>query len=272
MNDRREDALIKKPPGLVIARAKARLLRDIGRAEGTTNGGVDLHPRLYPPFGPAEIWERNSGHSRVLDAKPADIFPITGNTTGPDSDITIASTDDSIFLEHDPLLIIGSSLNAIAPAAVKYKGGWNAATNQPALASGTGTAGDLYLIRKSGSTTLNGISSWRAGEWLIFDSGSWQKRPATDGLNDLAGSCRANAGIASGVLTIKTDLNLQVAGELGSVIRLVPPPNKKRIGLIVNRWHDADLTEGMIVEVVQEFGSEWWDIASGSCTPFEETT
>lgn len=196
-----------QPAGTLIRRAKARLLRDIGRAEGTTNGGVDLHPRLYPPYGPAEIWERDPDYDRIADANAADTFAIVSHTTGPNSDIVIVSTDDSIFLEHDRFLITGTS-----------------------IVSG-----------------------------------------ADDGQNDFVGHCIAAADISGGNLTIHTNLNLQTAADLGQVIRLVPPPKLiGRVIQIVNRWHDADLTEGLIVDVEQDDGSDWWDIVAASCAEFTE--
>ena len=271
MNERRPFGTVTKQPGLITDRAKARLLRDIGPAEGTTEGGVDLHPRLYPPFGPAEIWEREPDYSRMMDAKAEDIFKVTAHTTGLNSTLTIASEDATIFLEHDLLLLFATGTDAVTPAAVLFKGGWDAETNDPALASGVGTAGDLYLVRNPGETTLDGVTSWDSMDWLLFSGGVWIKRDAPDGLNDLQGACVSDATIVGSVMTINTNLTLQTAAENGFVIRLVPAP--KRVGRViqvVNRWTDATLDEGTIVDVQQEDGSDWWDIGSGGCGAFDD--
>ena len=53
--------------------------------------------------------------------------------------------------------------------SLTYKGLWNAATNTPTLASGVGTTGDYYVVSVPGTTTLDGISSWAAGDWAIFN-------------------------------------------------------------------------------------------------------
>ena len=207
MIPRRSLATPSQPTGVIIRRAKARLLRDIGPAEGDTAGGVTLHPRLYAPFGPAEIWETDWDYDTVADADPADVFTITNISTGPNSTLTITSDEDSIFLEHDRLQITASS-------------------------------------------AVSG---------------------ATDAINDRAGHCLADAVIAGSTMTISTNLALSAAAELGNVIRLVPPPRLVgRVIQVVNRWHDATLTEGMIVEVEQEDGSAWWDIISGSCSALSE--
>ncbi len=121
--DRREFSSGGQQPGLIVRRAKARLLRDIGPATGTSEGGVDFHPRRYPPFGPAEIWERDPDYDEVNDANPADVFAITGLTPGANSTLTIASTDETIFLEHDLLVIDGSSEIADAGDAANDRRG-----------------------------------------------------------------------------------------------------------------------------------------------------
>lgn len=56
-----------------------------------------------------------------------------------------------------------------------HKGDWNASTNQPSLASGQGSKGDLYIVSVEGSTALDGISDWKAGDWAVFDGTTWEK-------------------------------------------------------------------------------------------------
>lgn len=58
---------------------------------------------------------------------------------------------------------------------LSYQGTWNAATNTPTLASSVGTNGYYYVVSVDGSTNLNGITDWKAGDWLIFNGTAWQK-------------------------------------------------------------------------------------------------
>jgi hypothetical protein len=61
-------------------------------------------------------------------------------------------------------------------SALSYQGTWNASTNSPTLTSSVGTAGYYYIVSVAGSTSLNGISSWAVGDWVIFsNTGVWQK-------------------------------------------------------------------------------------------------
>ena len=59
-------------------------------------------------------------------------------------------------------------------------GNWNASTNDPTLASSTGDEGDKYTVSVSGTTTLDGINDWTAGEVLIFKDGTWQRVDTLD--------------------------------------------------------------------------------------------
>lgn len=52
---------------------------------------------------------------------------------------------------------------------------WNANTNSPSLASGTGTAGNFYIVNVAGTTTLDGISTWSIGDWAVYEGSVWRK-------------------------------------------------------------------------------------------------
>lgn len=54
-------------------------------------------------------------------------------------------------------------------------GTWNASTNTPALASGTGIFGRYYTVSTNGSTNLDGITSWTTADKALFDGSVWRK-------------------------------------------------------------------------------------------------
>ena len=58
---------------------------------------------------------------------------------------------------------------------VTYQGTWNALTNTPTLTSSVGTNGYYYLVSTSGTTNLNGINLWTAGDWAVFNGSVWEK-------------------------------------------------------------------------------------------------
>jgi hypothetical protein len=58
---------------------------------------------------------------------------------------------------------------------LSYQGTWNASTNTPALVSSVGTNGFYYIVSVAGTTTLDSISSWAVGDWVIFNGATWQR-------------------------------------------------------------------------------------------------
>jgi len=64
---------------------------------------------------------------------------------------------------------------------LKFQGTWNASTNTPTLADGTGTEGYVYRVSVAGTTSLDGEASWEVGDELYFDGTVWNKLSASGG-------------------------------------------------------------------------------------------
>jgi hypothetical protein len=79
------------------------------------------------------------------------------------------------------------------PQGLVYKGTWDASTNTPTLASGTGVTGEFYIVSVAGTTNLDGITDWQVGDWAIFvevgATDTWQK---IDNTSAILGSGTAN--------------------------------------------------------------------------------
>ena len=57
-----------------------------------------------------------------------------------------------------------------------YKGTWNALTNTPTLADGTGTAGDLYIVSVAGTQNLgSGSITFAIGDEAVYNGTIWEK-------------------------------------------------------------------------------------------------
>ena len=118
-----------------------------------------------------------------------------------------------------------------AAGAVTYEGTWNASTNTPTLVSSVGTKGEYYVVSVSGSTNLNGITDWVAGDWAIFNGTVWEKVDNTESVisvNGLTGVVVLNAADvgavanttfvnATGLLTGGGQLTGNVALDLTNV-------------------------------------------------------
>ena len=80
----------------------------------------------------------------------------------------IASLDSTcrIPLSQIPTSITGS---------LNYLGTWNAATNNPQIQSGVGTAGSFYKVSVAGTTVVDGAGAWAVGDEIVFSGTTWAR-------------------------------------------------------------------------------------------------
>ena len=119
----------------------------------------------------------------------------------------------------DTLTSLQSQITAMA-GFVNYEGTWNASTNTPTLVSSVGTKGDYYVVSVTGSTNLNGITTWTQGDWAIFNGTAWEKVDNTDLVTSVAGRTGAvtlTTADISGLGTIATQAASNVSITGGSI-------------------------------------------------------
>lgn len=57
-----------------------------------------------------------------------------------------------------------------------YRGNWDASTNSPTLADGTGNAGDVYRTSVAGTQNLgSGSQTFALGDWVVYNGSIWEK-------------------------------------------------------------------------------------------------
>ena len=67
-------------------------------------------------------------------------------------------------------------------SVMEYKGTWNAATNTPTLANGTGNQGDVYLCNVAGTTDFGaGPITFFVGDQVIYSGSIWQRASGATG-------------------------------------------------------------------------------------------
>ena len=119
----------------------------------------------------------------------------------------------------DTLASLQAQITAIS-GFVTYEGTWNASTNTPALASSVGTKGEYYVVSTTGTTNLNGITTWTQGDWAIFNGSVWEKVDNTDLVTSVAGRTGAitlTTADVSGLGTIATQAANNVSITGGSI-------------------------------------------------------
>jgi hypothetical protein len=135
---------------------------------------------------------------------------VIGGSTAAAGSFTTLSASTSLTVAGTTVTSIGSA-NGLAtldgtgklttaqiPAslvgAVVYQGTWNASTNTPALASGTGTKGYYYKVSVAGTTAIDGISQWNVGDTIIYDGTTWDK---IDGIANEVLSVAGRTGVVT---------------------------------------------------------------------------
>jgi len=78
----------------------------------------------------------------------------------------------------------------------KYKGFWNAASNTPALADGTGTAANFYYVSSAGTQNLgSGNITFAVNDIVIYNGTIWQQMTVSNSVTTVFG--RPGAVVAS---------------------------------------------------------------------------
>jgi hypothetical protein len=95
----------------------------------------------------------------------------------------VISASDSILSAFGKLQ---SQITSLA-GGLTYQGTWNASTNTPTITSSTGTKGHYYVVNVAGTSTINGVSSWALGDWIIFNGSVWEKQVNSNLVNSVNG-------------------------------------------------------------------------------------
>lgn len=118
--------------------------------------------------------------------------PLLTSGTGTQGDYYIVNIAGTTNLDGitdwsvgDWAIFNGTTWQKIDNSGISYQGSWDALTNTPTLTSSIGNDGHFYIVSVSGSTNLNGITSWVVGDWAIFTSGVWLKIDNSSGLNTI---------------------------------------------------------------------------------------
>jgi len=104
----------------------------------------------------------------------------------------------------------------LSTSVMEYQGSYNASTNSPTLADGTGSAGDVYRVSVAASRNLgSGSISFEVGDLVIYNGTIWQKADTTDAVTTVAGRT-GDVVLAVSDITASTSLALGVGSiELG---------------------------------------------------------
>ena len=112
---------------------------------------------------------------------------------------------------------IGQLPNSI----MEYKGTWNAATNTPTLANGTGDTGDVYICNAAGTVNFGaGPITFAVGDYVVYSGTIWQRSSGAVGTVTSVGlSITGDAiGVTGSPITTSGTLALAFAGTSSQYI------------------------------------------------------
>ena len=180
---------------------------DFRATENYTNTakGSDIH-----------FWTTQPGTTSTVNSGSIDWQGFTGNAFTFTTDNTVQTTAGI------PLTQKGSGLgvatldsNGYLTAAqippsltggVVYKGAWDASTNTPNLANGSGTAGWEYSISTAGTQNLGaGNQAYAQGGFVIYNGSVWSYVPPSGLFTSLTASTHLSVNQPTGAITISVD-------------------------------------------------------------------
>jgi len=113
-------------------------------------------------------------------------------------------------------------ISQLPSSIMEYKGTWNAATNTPTLANGTGDTGDVYICNVAGTVNFGaGPLTFAVGDYVIYSGSIWQRSSGAVGtVTSVALTVGGDAISVSGSpLTTSGTLALAFSGTTSQYIR-----------------------------------------------------
>lgn len=141
---------------------------------------------------------------------------ITG-TTGVLNSLPINSPNGIPQLDVNGKILVSQLPNSV----MEFLGTWNAATNTPTLANGTGNAGDVYLCTVAGTVDFGaGPITFQDGDYVVYSGSTWERSSGAMGtVTSVGASITGNSiGITGSPVTTAGTLAFAFAGTSGQYI------------------------------------------------------
>jgi hypothetical protein len=141
-------------------------------------------------------------------------------------------------------------ISQLPSSIMEYKGTWNAATNTPTLANGTGDTGDVYICNVAGTVNFGaGPITFAVGDYVIYSGTIWQRSSGAVGtVTSVAVSRSGDAlTITGSPITTSGTINIGFAGTGAQYI--------KGDGTLATFPNTIDQAKNLITEVYNSTGS-----------------
>jgi len=141
-------------------------------------------------------------------------------------------------------------ISQLPSSLMEYLGTWNASTNTPTLANGTGDNGDVYLCNVAGTVNFGaGPITFSVGDWVIYNGTIWERSSGAVGtVTSVAVSRSGDAlAITGSPVTTSGTINIGFAGTGAQYI--------KGDGTLATFPNTIDQAKNLITEVYNSTGA-----------------
>jgi hypothetical protein len=112
------------------------------------------------------------------DTRVKSLTGVLVGTTGVVSSLNIDGSYGIPQLDVNGKILVSQLPNSV----MEYKGTWDASTNTPTLANGTGNQGDVYLCNVAGTVNFGaGAIAFVVGDQVIYSGSIWQRASGATG-------------------------------------------------------------------------------------------
>ena len=144
-------------------------------------------------------------------------------------------------------------------SAVEFKGYWNANTNTPQLADGTGTKGDFYFVDTAGSQNLgSGTQYFAVGDRVLYDGTIW-KNIASGSVRTINGSGPDAQGNISGIVKSISGKTPNSSGAVSGIVTSVngiTPNSSGAVSGLVSKVNNTSPDSSGNVVITASFSDE----------------
>ncbi len=155
-------------------------------------------------------------------------------------------------------------LSLLPTGSMTYLGTWNASTNTPTVANGTGSAGQVYIVATAGTQNLGaGSQAYSVGDYLVYDGSVW------DHIGNFSNTVSSVAGLTGSVISagsLVAALNLQIGVQVQAysaalnTIAGLSPSNNDMLQYVSGAW--ANQTPAQVKATLALAAS---DVGLGNC-------
>ena len=144
-------------------------------------------------------------------AKLRDLDDVIIGTDGVLSSLGFNVANGVPKLDENGKILVSQLPNSV----MEFKGVWNAATNTPTLANGTGNAGDVYLCNVAGTVNFGaGPITFAVGDYAVYTGSVWARSSGATGTVTSVGLSRDGdaLSVTGSPITTSGTINIGFAG------------------------------------------------------------